>query len=239
MPTRPPVRSAPTHLASAWTLGPAGANPPPVRSAPAHLPSTWTVGLAGAKPARWGGLVLCGGTAPVAFPRGRACFWAPALRFCVGCCRGPAQNKFAPSSLSHCRGSDAMPKASRSPEPKAEARISCPALPATADVKINLIESPQIHSLPTRTDTTAAPNSTLWTPRTVVDNHNQPARSSTPRAPDIQPTDAHRQPGSTKQQPVDSHNRCGQTTPAPPASPQPSSASTQPPHASHPQAHPT
>ncbi|MCP2272995.1 hypothetical protein LV75_005521 [Actinokineospora diospyrosa] len=49
--------------------------------------------------ARWGGPVLCGGTAPVAFPRGRACFWAPALRFCVGCRRGPAQNRSTASSF--------------------------------------------------------------------------------------------------------------------------------------------
>ncbi|MCP2274441.1 hypothetical protein LV75_006976 [Actinokineospora diospyrosa] len=49
--------------------------------------------------ARWGGPVLCGGTAPVAFPRGRASLWAPALRFCVGCRRGPAQNRSTPSSF--------------------------------------------------------------------------------------------------------------------------------------------
>ncbi|MCP2274047.1 hypothetical protein LV75_006579 [Actinokineospora diospyrosa] len=48
--------------------------------------------------ARWGGPGLCGGAAPVAFPRGRACFWAPALRSCVGCRRGPAQNRSTASS---------------------------------------------------------------------------------------------------------------------------------------------
>ncbi|GAA2972252.1 hypothetical protein LV75_005946 [Actinokineospora diospyrosa] len=64
-----------------------------------------------------------------------------------------------------------MPKASRSPEPKAEARIPCPALPATAYVKINLIESPQIHSLPRTTNTTGAATNALWTTKAVVDNH--------------------------------------------------------------------
>ncbi|MCP2268939.1 hypothetical protein LV75_001426 [Actinokineospora diospyrosa] len=58
-------RSAPAHPLSAWTLGPCGAMPL-VRSASALLLSAWTVGVAGARPARWGGLVLRGGTTPVA-----------------------------------------------------------------------------------------------------------------------------------------------------------------------------
>ncbi|MCP2274026.1 hypothetical protein LV75_006558 [Actinokineospora diospyrosa] len=187
VPTCPQSGPPPAHLLSAWTLGPGGVSP--ARSRRPCQPSTWTVGLAGAKPARWGGLVLRGGTTPVAFQRGRACFWAPALRFCVGCCRGPAQNKFAPSSLSHCRVSRRCCRQAtrRFPEPKAEARIPCPAPPATADVKINLIESPQIHSLPRSTDTTGAPNNALWTSERIVDNHPpQPAsQDHLPQEPPI------------------------------------------------------
>ncbi|GAA2978993.1 hypothetical protein GCM10010483_23910 [Actinokineospora diospyrosa] len=70
-----------------------------------------------------------------------------------------------------------MAKPRRLPEPKAEARVPCPALPTPAYVKINLIESPQIHSLPPHPDKPRAATSTLWTTRTVVDNqttHNQP-----------------------------------------------------------------
>ncbi|MCP2268283.1 hypothetical protein LV75_000769 [Actinokineospora diospyrosa] len=162
--------------------------------------------------ARWGGPVLCGGTAAVASFSGRAGFWAPALRFCVGCCRGPAQNRSTASSFSHCRVSRRCCRQAtrRLPEPKAEARISCPASPARAYVKINPIESPQIHSLPRTTDTTGAPNDALWTHGTVVDNHNQPHKIIRHKRP--QYTAYRRSPtnGSSEQQPVDNRRRCGQ-----------------------------
>ncbi|MCP2269060.1 hypothetical protein LV75_001548 [Actinokineospora diospyrosa] len=118
MPSPASGRSASTRLASPWTLGPCGASPAAVRSAPTHSASPWTLGTAGAisarsrqptfpapgqsdslvPSARWGGPVLYGGTAPVASFSGRACFWAPALRFCHGCRRGPAQNRSTASS---------------------------------------------------------------------------------------------------------------------------------------------
>ncbi|MCP2270028.1 hypothetical protein LV75_002529 [Actinokineospora diospyrosa] len=170
------------------------------------------VGVAGARPARWGGLVLRGGTTPVAFPRGRACFWAPALRFCVGCCRGPAQNKFAPSSCTHCRGSGAEVAArrrGRPPEPKAEAPKFLPRTPNPAYAKINLIESPQIHSLPTRTDKPGATTSALWTTRTVVDKHNQHNKIICHKSPRFT---AYRAAPTNQEQragPVDTRARCG------------------------------
>ncbi|MCP2268077.1 hypothetical protein LV75_000563 [Actinokineospora diospyrosa] len=192
VPTRPPsgppqpTCSAPEHSERPVPSQPAlvgPANPAPGQSDPAvptRLPSgppQPTFPAPGQSDslvpnARWGGLVLRGGTTPVAFPRGRACFWAPALRFCVGCCRGPAQNKFAPSSLSHCRVSRRCCRQAtrRFPEPKAEARIPCPAPPTPVYAKINLTESPQIHSLPRTTDKPGAASKTLWTTAGVVDN---------------------------------------------------------------------
>ncbi|MCP2273005.1 hypothetical protein LV75_005531 [Actinokineospora diospyrosa] len=94
----------------------------------------------------------------------------------------------------------------RPPEPKAEARSSCPALPTPAYAKINLIESPQIHSLPRRTDTTGAANNALWTTEDVVDNqpptrrHNPaPQQDQLPQKPPIYslPTHPHRTGAST------------------------------------------
>ncbi|MCP2268089.1 hypothetical protein LV75_000575 [Actinokineospora diospyrosa] len=189
-----PTRSASAHLLSAWTLGPGGANPAPVRSASAHLLSPWTLGPGGAIPARprqptypapgqseslvpnarWGELVLRGGTTPVAFPRGRACFWAPALRFCVGCCRGPAQNKFAPSSSSHCRGSGPMLPPGNEASPGAEGGGPNP-LPRTPN---HGLRQDQPDRKPPNTQLTAQhrqtepSNRSLWTTRTIVDNHN-------------------------------------------------------------------
>ncbi|MCP2271642.1 hypothetical protein LV75_004156 [Actinokineospora diospyrosa] len=163
--------------------------------------------------ARWGGPVLCGGTAAVASFSGRACFWAPALRFCHGCRRGPAQNRSTASSKARksrigpevaarqrgvrC-GSPSSPPGDEA-DPRSH-RIPCPATPTPAYAKINLIESPQIHSLPTHADTAGAATNALWTLRSVVDNPSTtttPARSSATSAPDIQPTEEARQIGSS------------------------------------------
>ncbi|MCP2271634.1 hypothetical protein LV75_004148 [Actinokineospora diospyrosa] len=112
----------------------------------------------------------------------------------------------------------------RPPEPKAEARIPCPASPTTAYVKINLIKSPQIHSLARSTNKPGAANGAcgqpqpLWTTKQLVTATSDPTaphpRSTEPRAPDIQPTERDRHNGSSKQQPVDSRTRCGQPEPA-------------------------
>ncbi|MCP2273667.1 hypothetical protein LV75_006198 [Actinokineospora diospyrosa] len=189
LPTRPldtqtqrcqpsPVRFDPTHLLSPWTLGLCGANLRPVRSAPAHLPSAWTVGLAGARPARWGGLVLRGGTTPVASSAAGPAFGPLLCGSATGVVGAPRKTS---SPHRACRIAADLRRCCRQatrrlPEPKAEARIPCPAPPATADVKINLIESPQIHSLPRSTDKPGAPNNALWTAEAVVDNQPpQPA----------------------------------------------------------------
>ncbi|GAA3007301.1 hypothetical protein GCM10010483_60240 [Actinokineospora diospyrosa] len=103
-----------------------------------------------------------------------------------------------------------MPKASRSPEPKAEARIPCPALPTTAYAKINLIESPQIHSLPRTTDTMAASSGALWTSKPVVDNqttHDNPGKINNLKRP---PMRSLREGASKREQQIGS---CGQVKP--------------------------
>ncbi|MCP2268291.1 hypothetical protein LV75_000777 [Actinokineospora diospyrosa] len=239
-----PADPAPGHSDPPGPTGPPSGPPQPTYPAPGQSDSL-------VPNARWGGPVLCGGTAPVAFPRGRACFWAPALRFCVGCRRGPAQNRSTASSkarksrigpevAARQRGvrsrvaEVAARRRGRPPEPKAEARIPCDALPTPNYAKINLIESPQIHSLPRRTDTTGAANNALWTPEGVVDNqlppqdhpNQEPPIYSLPRKPDT--TGAPTSSLWTVRAVVDNHHRSRRSHHRAPAHPsqKPPAAST-------------
>ncbi|SES48676.1 hypothetical protein SAMN04487818_1218 [Actinokineospora terrae] len=95
--TRPSQTLAPTRpsttLANHPPLSDVGPNAPLYDVGPKPL-----LGVAGAKPARWGGLVLCGGTAPVASLTQQGLLLGPCFVVLPGCRRGPAQNEFAASS---------------------------------------------------------------------------------------------------------------------------------------------
>ncbi|MCP2270165.1 hypothetical protein LV75_002666 [Actinokineospora diospyrosa] len=176
-----PARSRQPCQPSAWTLGPGGANWPSVRSASAHFLSTWTVGVAGAKCSMgWTCFVWGDGTRSVSARQGQS--FGPLL---CGSASGVvgAPHKTGPPhrAFTHCRGSGAevaarrrgrpIPGRDAGGEPTRRHRTPSPAPPTTAYAKINLIESPQIHSLPRSTDTPAAANDALWTTEDVVDNH--------------------------------------------------------------------
>ncbi|MCP2274307.1 hypothetical protein LV75_006841 [Actinokineospora diospyrosa] len=176
----------PNPLAQPWTLGLGGAIPahprlpcqPSPRSSESLVPT-----------ARWGGLVLRGGTTPVASSAAGPAF-GPLLCGSASGVVGAPRKTSSPHRAFRIVAFPADVAARRRGVHRSRRRrprIPCPALPTTAYVKINLIESPQIHSLPRSTDKPGAANAacgqqkTLWT----TTRHNPLPQDQLDREPPI------------------------------------------------------
>ncbi|MCP2273633.1 hypothetical protein LV75_006163 [Actinokineospora diospyrosa] len=161
--------------------------------------------------ARWGGPVLCGGTAAVASFAAGPCFSAPALRSCHGCRRGPAQNRSTASSFSALsrigpdvaarqRGVRSGSRCRRRADPKAPNPF--PRIPNHG------LRQDQPDQKPPNTQPTDAHRHNGSSNQHPVDSQNRcgqptttepPTRSSTTSAPNTQPTETHRQTSSSNQ----------------------------------------
>ncbi|MCP2270309.1 hypothetical protein LV75_002810 [Actinokineospora diospyrosa] len=198
------VRSAPAHLPSPWTLGSSGANWPSVRSALSHLLSPWTLGPGGAHPSprqvrlnppdhptllglagancSMGRTCFAWGDNTRSVVRGRAMLCGPA----TGVVGAPRKTS-SPHRAARIVAFPADVAARRRGVPRSRRRR--PESLATqpqprACAKINLIESPQMHSLPRKPDKPGAASRSLWTGEPVVDNQTWAATtySSIPRS---------------------------------------------------------